>query len=240
MIESKQKVLIVEGNIGAGKSTFLKMLDTYLDVQVVYEPDKKWQNVADGESLLDKFYTDTKRWAYTFQTYAFVTRVVEQKMSAEKNPTTPQVIERSVYADRYCFAQNCYEMGLMSALEWKLYQEWFSWLVDNYTVKPTGFIYLRAEPEICYERIAKRSRAAEKGVSFDYIKMLHQKHEEWLIDRKNLSPVLHDIPVLTLPCDTEFENNPAEQEKHVAQIKKFFDIQTRMSIPKDNLNSLTL
>jgi deoxyadenosine/deoxycytidine kinase len=240
MIESKQKVLIVEGNIGAGKSTFLKMLDTYLDVQVVYEPDKKWQNVADGESLLDKFYTDTKRWAYTFQTYAFVTRVVEQKMSAEKNPTTAQVIERSVYADRYCFAQNCYEMGLMSSLEWKLYQEWFSWLVDNYTVKPTGFIYLRAEPEICYERIAKRSRAAEKGVAFDYIKMLHQKHEEWLIDRKNLSPALQDIPVLTLPCDTEFENNPEEQEKHVEQIKKFFDIQSRMSIRKDSINSLTL
>ncbi|MES1224467.1 MAG: deoxynucleoside kinase, partial [Bacteroidota bacterium] len=43
--EHKPLSIIVEGNIGAGKSTFLKMIDTYLDTQIVYEPHEQWQNV---------------------------------------------------------------------------------------------------------------------------------------------------------------------------------------------------
>ena len=37
--------LIVEGNIGAGKSTFLRLLNEQLDVHVVYEPHEQWQDV---------------------------------------------------------------------------------------------------------------------------------------------------------------------------------------------------
>ena len=50
------KSFIVEGNIGAGKSTFLKIIQKHLDVQVVFEPHEKWQKVIDGQNLLDKFY----------------------------------------------------------------------------------------------------------------------------------------------------------------------------------------
>jgi deoxyadenosine/deoxycytidine kinase len=240
MSSNKPKVLIVEGNIGAGKSTFLNMISKHLDVQPVYEPDQKWQNVGDGENLLDKFYQDPKRWAYTFQTYAFVTRVLEQELSTKKNPGVVQIIERSVYADRYCFARNCYEMGVLSALEWKLYLEWFTWLVDSYTVKPAGFIYLQTDPEVCYQRVLKRSRSAEKSVSLDYLKMLHQKHEEWLIEGKDVSASLRDVPVLTLPCNAEFEHNKEEQEKHVARIQEFFGIAQNTPRTKTHTRSVTL
>ncbi len=69
-----KKSFLVEGNIGAGKSTFLKIISQYLDIQIIYEPHQKWQNVA-GHNLLEQFYKDPKRWAYTFQSYAFVSRV---------------------------------------------------------------------------------------------------------------------------------------------------------------------
>lgn len=240
MVTTQPKTLIVEGNIGAGKSTFLKILNDNLNVQVIYEPDQKWQNVGDGENLLDKFYSDPKRWAYTFQTYAFVTRVVEQELCTKKNKEAVQIIERSVYADRYCFARNCYEMGMMSALEWKLYQEWFAWLVDTYTAKPAGFIYLRVDPEICYQRILKRSRSAESSISLEYIKMLHRKHEEWLIEKKEVSPSLRDVPVLTLPCNVEFEKNREEQEKHLKKIKEFFSLEQMGISAKTSSRSVTL
>src|SRR5579859_35985 len=160
--------LILEGNVGAGKSTFLKILGSYLDIKPIFEPHQKWQDVQ-GENLLERFYNDTSRWAYTFQTYAFVTRVLEQEAQARNFPGAVQVLERSVYSDRYCFAKNCYEMGVMSGLEWKLYQEWFAWLVDNYTPRPTGFIYLRTKPEICYARMQRRNRSEESTVPLDYL-----------------------------------------------------------------------
>ena len=174
-----QKYFVVEGNIGAGKSTFLKVINTFLNAQVVYEPHEKWQNVQ-GENLLDRFYTDTHRWAYTFQTYAFITRVLEREKAALNNTHPFQILERSVFSDRYCFAKNCFELGLMNALEWKLYQEWFTWLVDTYTVKPSGFIYMQTDPKVCYKRLLKRNRSEEGGVTLEYLELLHDKHERWL------------------------------------------------------------
>src|SRR5579885_2375693 len=175
----QQHCLIVEGNIGAGKSTFLKMIQDFLDVQLIYEPHQQWQNVG-GENLLERFYSDTKRWAYSFQTYAFVTRIREQEKYARKNPHAIQVLERSVYSDRYCFARNSYESGQMTSLEWKLYNDWFEWLVDTYTTKPTGFIYLKTDPEVCFERMHKRNRSEESQVPLAYLRQLHNRHEDWL------------------------------------------------------------
>ena len=220
---AEQKCFILEGNIGAGKSTFLKIMRGYLNVQIVPEPHEKWQKIGDSdENLLEKFYNDTPRWAYTFQSYAFVTRVREQEEYAKKNGYPVQVLERSVYSDRYCFAKNCFELGTMTALEWKLYQEWFSWLVDNYTVKPSGFIYLGTDPEICYKRLLKRNRKEEAEVPLSYLEKLHNKHEEWLVKKENVAPYLKNIPVLILECNNDFEHSKPEQEKHIEKIISFF------------------
>jgi deoxyadenosine/deoxycytidine kinase len=220
---SDRSCLMIEGNIGIGKSTFLRVIGERLPVIPIYEPTQRWQHIGGGENLLDLFYKDIPRWAYTFQTYAFVTRVVDQEEYARKYPGKVQLLERSVFADRYCFARNCYEMGLMTKLEWDLYREWFSWLVETYTVKPRGFIYLRAEPEVCYERMTKRNRAAESSVSLEYLKKLHDRHEEWLINKKDIAPYLQDVPVITLDCNVDFEHDTQQQEKHVEALLKFFE-----------------
>jgi deoxyadenosine/deoxycytidine kinase len=220
----QQKCYILEGNIGAGKSTFLKIIGDNLDVQIVFEPHEAWQKVGGEENLLEKFYNDTPRWAYTFQSYAFVTRIMAQEAHALTNTTGIQVLERSVFSDRYCFAKNCFELGLMNALEWKLYQEWFEWLVDNYTIKPDGFIYMQTSPEVCHDRLLKRSRHEEVGVSFDYLKRLHDKHESWLVKKEGVAAYLKETPVLVLQCDKEFEADRQEQLKHIEDIRQFIGL----------------
>ena len=219
-----QKYFVVEGNIGSGKSTFLKVINTFLNAQVVYEPHTKWQNVA-GENLLEHFYRDTKRWAYTFQTYAFITRILEREKAALTNMHPFQILERSVFSDRYCFAQNCFEMGLMTALEWKLYQEWFTWLVETYMVKPSGFIYLQTDPKVCYKRLLKRNRTEEMSVTPDYLKLLHDKHERWLIHKEGVADYVRETPVLVIPCDSDFEQDRNIQKAHMAKIIDFLEVQ---------------
>lgn len=227
---SLKQVLIIEGNIGAGKSTFLRLLNERLHIDPVFEPASRWQHVGDGnENLLDKFYKDTTRWAYTFQTYAFVTRIVEQEERLKECLSGVQVLERSVYCDRHCFAKNCYEMGVMQPLEWQLYQEWFNWLVDGYTIKPTGFLYLQVDPEVCYDRLRKRNRSEEAGVPLDYLNRLHEKHEKWLVQKDDVTPILSDVPVLVLPCSNDFEHNEEELLKHVAAIAQRFNVEYKVN-----------
>lgn len=232
MHASSKRHFIIEGNIGAGKSTFLKIIDGFLDIHPVFEPHKKWQQVQDGENLLEKFYTDINRWAYTFQTYAFVSRVIEQREAELASEVNSLVIERSVYSDRYCFAKNCFELGVMSSLEWELYKEWFGWLVEQYTIKPAGFIYLQTEPEICFSRMKRRSRGEESTVNLDYLMRLHDKHEQWLLQKIDIAPYLQDVPVLVLDCNKEFERNLDEQLKHATTIAEFFAIDVKNNIKK--------
>jgi deoxyadenosine/deoxycytidine kinase len=217
-------LLVVEGNIGAGKSTFLRMLKDNLDLDVIFEPTDKWQKVGEDGNLLDLFYKDIKRWAYTFQSYAFITRVQSlieyQQQNSEK---TVQILERSVYCDRYCFAKNCFEAGNMTALEWQIYREWFSWLVEGYTQKPNGFIYLKADPKVCYQRLVKRARSEEGAIPLEYLQSLHNKHEDWLVYKKDIASYLHDIPVFVVNCDKDFESDLVEQKKHLQAVDDFIN-----------------
>lgn len=217
----EKKSFIVDGNIGAGKSTFLKLIKKYLNVQIVLEPHEQWQNVGGTHNLLEKFYQDMPRWAYTFQSYAFITRIQAQQQAAKNNPYTMQVLERSVFSDRYCFAKSSYEQGNMSTLEWNMYTQWFSWLVDNYVTKPDGFIYLQTDPKVCYQRLIKRNRHEESMVSLDYLQQLHGKHESWLVGKKDIAPMLKEVPVLVLDCNEDFELNKKQLEQLIEQIISF-------------------
>lgn len=223
------KTIFVEGNVGAGKSTFLKMLDKYFNIQSVPEPHTQWQDIK-GENLLDQFYKDGNRWAYTFQTYAFITRLLEVEKFAKVNKSGYQFVERSVYSDRYCFGLSCHEIGMMTTIEWNLYKELWDWFVKNYTKSPVGFIYLRIAPEDCYKRLQKRNRSEESGVALDYISALHDKHEKWLIDKDGIAPSLKNVPVLVLDCSKEFENDIEEQKEYVQKIIKFFHFDQNLDL----------
>jgi deoxyadenosine/deoxycytidine kinase len=216
---------MIEGNVGAGKSTFLKILNQHLqNIEIIFEPTKKWQNQDDDNNLLNLFYKDTRRWAYTFQSYAFISRI-QSILAHEAKPSSKEIrfLERSVYCDRYCFAKNCYDAGLMAPLEWQIYKEWFSWLVENYTPLPSGFIYLRTNPKTCYQRVLKRHRHEESSISLYYLQALHDRHEDWLVHQKEVMPHLQSIPVLTLDCDKEFEADQQVQKRHIETIKSFIE-----------------
>ena len=69
--------VIVEGNIGAGKTTFLQpFLKHEKIVQVCTEPVEKWRNLQ-GHNLLQKMYEDPKRWSFELQSYIQLTMVQE-------------------------------------------------------------------------------------------------------------------------------------------------------------------
>lgn len=236
--QQKSPVFFIEGNIGAGKSTFLALVSKFLPVQPVLEPCHVWQDVAGTGNLLQAFYQDGKRWAYTFQSYAFITRILEQEKHALKNSGVPQLFERSVYSDRYCFAKNAYELELMTPLEWGLYREWFEWLVQSRSTMPAGFIYLKTDPKICFERLTSRARAEESTVSYDYLELLHNKHEEWLIHKRDVASYIHQIPVLVLDCNESFEHNEQVQKKHAEKIAEFMHYSTERSYAWKNTHSL--
>lgn len=175
-------VVFVEGNIGVGKSTFLNLLNAN-GVETLQEPVETWTSVTNdnGKNILEEFYADPVRHSYTFQSIAFRSRV-SGLSSVSKNC----IVERSVFTDRMVFAQVAREAGNISNIEWNDYVSWFDFIVDVKNIKPAGFIYLRASPETCVERIKKRSRPGEETIPIEYIKRIHDKHDLWLSSEDNV------------------------------------------------------
>jgi len=178
-------------------------------------------------NLLDLFYSDTQRWAYTFQSYAILSRMRCQKRpppKAIRQAKQPVMFyERSLYTDRYIFARNCLELGTMTDLEWDIYSDWSDYLLDTQgDVHIHGVIYLRADPETSYTRLNKRSRSEEKGVTLEYLTSLHKKHEAWLHDKtveKHKS--LYDVPILELDCNKDFESDEENRNRLFEKVRKF-------------------
>lgn len=212
---------IVEANIGAGKSTFLRMIQSHIpQITAVFEPLHNWQSQVYGQSILSNFYKDPKRWAYTMETLAMACRV-QQHMSEQENPNPLRVMERSIYSGHYAFATNSYQNGFLSPLEWNLYLEWFNFIVTGHCKAPQGFIYLHVDPEVAYERIKKRNRSAEKTISLEYIKQIHDRHQAFLVEKRDVLPELHNVPVLILDCNKDFESDPSEFYLHAQAAAHF-------------------
>ena len=70
-------------------------------------------------------------------------------------------MERSVYSDYYCFAKIVFENGSMTEIEYNIYKRWFHWLTNSFSIQSSRYIYIRTDPNVCYERVKKRARSAE-------------------------------------------------------------------------------
>jgi deoxyguanosine kinase len=210
---------LIEGNIGAGKSTFLQLVKNSLpDLEVVFEPVNVWHTADHGKSLLQNFYTDTKRWAYTMESFTLINRTFE---NSKMIPGSQPIAERSIYSGYYCFAKNSHENGFMDRLEWNIYEKWFQFLTNHHSyTPPKGFVYLRTTPSIAYDRILKRSRSAESLISFGYINQIHQRHEDLLLNN-NRTELHTGAPVLVLDANVNFEENPAAFKEMLCQLQAF-------------------
>ncbi|CAN6463850.1 unnamed protein product [Victoria cruziana] len=206
--QKKRITFCVEGNISVGKTTFLQRIaNETLElrdlVEVVPEPISKWQDIGpDHFNILDAFYAEPQRYAYTFQNYVFVTRVMQERESAGGIKPL-RLMERSVFSDRMVFVRAVHEANWMNEMEISIYDSWFDPVVSCLPgLIPDGFIYLRASPDTCHKRMLLRKRAEEGGVSLDYLRDLHEKHESWLFPFKSGNHGVLSVSQLPLHVDS--------------------------------------
>ena len=174
-------VILLEGNIAAGKSTVGRALKESGMFDFIEEPVDAWQS-GFASNLLEAFYRDMERWAFTFQTLAFLTRAKTWRDSLALTSHSRVVLERSLLTDRYVFARNSHRLGGMSDVEWQVYCELWDLVVSGYSVEPDCILYYRAPADVCLERIKVRGRSEESGITLEYLQQLEALHDEWLLD----------------------------------------------------------
>ena len=120
---------------------------------------------------------------------------------------TWKIIERSLYSDQHIFVDMAYHDGNLTNEEYLELTNHFNSLRRQ---EPNRIIYLRTDPKICFERMKKRNRKEESGVSLEYLQKLHNYHEELFIKKQS-----------KLPCNVIILNGD-ESENDI--VGKFLDI----------------
>ena len=214
----KPVIISIEGNIGSGKSTLVKHLrKVNVDWIFLDEPVTEWEKVKNdkGESLLQLFYKDMPRWSYTFQNYAYITRMRKLIDITKKKYNKPTYIitERSVFTDRHVFAEMLLKDGKMTEMEMDMYLNWFNLLHEFATIDHV--IYLRTDSTKCLERIQKRSREGESNISIEYLLSLELQHDKWINNHEK-----------SLVLDGNTDLNTDEQDQFIkfdSQIKNYLN-----------------
>ncbi len=198
-------IFTIEGNIGAGKSTFLNQVkDKYSNnprILFLDEPVELWQSIRDkfGVSMLQKFYSDPKKYSFSFQMMAFVSRTAILRKALEENKNCIIVSERCAYTDKHIFASMLYADDMMEDVEFQIYNTWF----DEFAIKQVNEVFMMStRPEISHERVIKRSRTGEV-IALEYLRKCDEYHHTFM---KTLAQL--DINFTIFDADNDIYNDP--------------------------------
>lgn len=166
----KNGYVIIEGNIGAGKTTFSKYLTNALkgigcEATLLLEP-------VESNPFLPLYYKDSQRYAYTMQEH-LLSRRYAMTQFAQWGALSEQgwfIMDRSYFGDLY-FAMVQMKDGFFT------FEEFMSYIFSHRVMQtnihfPTAAIFLNASPETCKRRADARSRDCEKEMPLSYLESL--------------------------------------------------------------------
>jgi len=220
MSPANKIIISVEGNIGVGKSTFINILKSKWDggCEVIPEPVDMWKNLtnSDGKNILQTFYEDIPRWAYSFQNVACITRMMKMENTIRNSTSQYIFLDRSLGTDKNVFEAMLHDQGHMTEIEHQMYNLWCDFY-HQYVRSQSNqiYIYLKASAETCAQRIKKRARVEEESIGLDYLKGLNDYHDAWLLAEPN---------VIVIDCEKEFESDESKHFEMINQIKSKLDL----------------
>lgn len=173
------KLVIVEGNISAGKTTLSRALAKHLNFELFLEP------VVENP-FLDKFYGNPKRYAFPMQMwflrqrFGTYVRAIRMLFNTEgENPLRGVIMDRSIFSDAVFALQN-FKDGNITKEEYRKYLDVRKGMLAGLPL-PHIAVYLDVSPGECYNRIHNvRQRACESSIPLQYLNGLHECHKVML------------------------------------------------------------
>jgi len=173
---SEIRYIVIEGVIGAGKTSLAEKLKEKLNAEIVKEQ-------FDVNPFLEKFYNDRKRYAFQTQMFFLVNRFKQQQQLHQENLFTEFLIaDYSFHKDQIFAYLN------LEGEELKLYESIFPLLARNLR-KPDLVVYLQSSVDRLMYNIRKRGRKIERGMTRSYIEELSEAYNHYFF-HFNESPLM--------------------------------------------------
>lgn len=217
-------VIVLAGMIGAGKSTYTEMISSQLGTQAFYES-------VDYNPILDKFYDNPKKWAFSLQIYFLNARFrsIKGALRADHN-----VLDRSIYEDAL-FTYVNHLQGNISVEELAIYNDLLENMMEELEgvpkKSPDLLVFLDGPFEMILNRIQERGRDFEQiddnPELLAYYRLLFDNYQQWYENYNHSAKIKINID------DFDIVNNKEDQDEVIRIIQKNLKkdrVKTKISI----------
>jgi deoxyadenosine/deoxycytidine kinase len=196
------RYIVIEGVIGAGKTSLARLLSERFDAQLVLEQFNE-------NPFLERFYEDADRWGFQTQLSFLANRFRQQKKLGERDLFHQLTISDYAFDKDRIFA----DLNL-DGDELQLYETLYS-LMQPQTPTPDLVVYLQADPQRLMDNIRQRGRSYEQDMDPAYIEELNEAYNYYFF-RYTKSPLL-----IVQTTDIDFVHREADFEELARRIARF-------------------
>ena len=164
MENTKYNYIVIEGNIGAGKTTLASMIARDCNAKLILE------RFADNP-FLQKFYNDPSRYSFPLE----LSFLADRYRQLKDELVEPDLFKNFTVADYYFMKSLVFSSKTLEKDEFSLYRQIF-YIIYSSLPKPDLYVYLHVPPERLLKNIALRGREYEKSITADYLSGIQESY----------------------------------------------------------------
>lgn len=208
------KFLVIEGNIGAGKTTLAKKIAEDKNAKLILEQFAE-------NPFLPKFYENPERYSFPLE----LSFLAERYRQLKEELVMRDLFQPMVVSDYYFMKSLIFSKQTLGDDEYNLYKQLFN-IIYKSLPKPDLLIYLNMSPERLLRQIKMRGREYELNITREYLNKIHKSYSEYFKQAET-------FPVLLVEADNaDFINN---KEHYTELLRHIFNFN-----PANGLNYFNL
>ena len=199
----KYNYVVIEGNIGAGKTTLASRIADQFNARLILE------HFADNP-FLPKFYDDPEKYSFPLELSFLASRYKQLK-----EELVPQDLFKTfTIADYYFMKSLVFAASTLNGDEYNLYRQIF-YIIYGSLPKPDIYVYLHLNPGRLIKNIESRGRNYEKSITKEYLQKIQDSYFSFFRQNPENKYLVIDIN------DIDFVANETHYSKIIDTI--FFD-----------------
>lgn len=186
------RYLVIEGNIGAGKTSLCKLIAEKRKAKLFLEQYAE-------NPFLPKFYENPERYSFPLELSFLADRYNQLK----NNLSSFDLFNELIVSDYFFMKSLIFSAHTLQEDEYRLYRQLFD-IIYSTLPKPDLYIYLHKNTELLLKNINKRGRDYEKNISAEYLKGIETGYFNFFKQQNQLKIVIIDTN------NIDFVNNPED------------------------------
>ena len=178
---TKYNFIAIEGNIGAGKTTFCNRIADDFNCQLILES-------FEDNPFLPFFYQNPERYAFPVELF-FMT---ERHKQLQEGLLEQELFKKGTIADYFFLKTLLFARNNLKTEERRLFSRLFD-VLNNSFPKPDLLVYLHRSVDILRDNIDRRGRAYEKDITNEYLQKIQNTYFEFFRTEMSIPILIVDI-----------------------------------------------